>query len=207
MCEGNNTLWNTGIEANQTIVRVRKRKLHYIANVLVVSDPAKPENDGKVKLFKFGKKIFDKVYEKMHPEFPDEQAFSPFDLWDGANFKLKIRKVEGYRNYDKSEFSSQSPIADSDEKMESLWKQEYSLKEILDKKNFKTYDQLESRRAKVIGTVPQSATAESAQGSMPDLDDEESVPSQSLTPNQSTGTPVDDDDADMSFFKNLAEDK
>jgi len=207
VCEGNNTLWNTGIEANQTIVRVRKRKLHYIANVLVVSDPAKPENDGKVKLFKFGKKIFDKVYEKMHPEFPDEQAFSPFDLWDGANFKLKIRKVEGYRNYDKSEFSSQSPIADSDEKMESLWKQEYSLKEILDKKNFKTYDQLESRRAKVIGTVPQSATAESAQGSMPDLDDEESVPSQSLTPNQSTGTPVDDDDADMSFFKNLAEDK
>ena len=202
VCEGNNVLWNSGIEANQAVVRTRKRKLHYIANILVVSDPAKPENDGKVKLFKFGKKIFDKVYEKMHPEFPDEVAFSPFDLWDGANFKLKIRRVDDYRNYDKSEFAAKSPVADSDEKMEAIWKQEQSLKEFLDKKNFKPYDQLENRRAKVIGTVPQTASAEASQGKISDYDDDEpiSAPKQVSHPAQ-----VEADDEDLSFFKNLAD--
>lgn len=202
VCEGNNVLWNSGIEANQAIVRTRKRKLHYIANILVVSDPAKPENDGKVKLFKFGKKIFDKVYEKMHPEFPDEVAFSPFDLWDGANFKLKIRRVDDYRNYDKSEFAAKGPVADSDEKMEAIWKQEQSLKEFCDKKNFKPYDQLEARRAKVIGTVPQTASAESSQGKISDYDDDEPV----STPKQvSQPAQVEADDEDLSFFKNLAD--
>jgi hypothetical protein len=202
VCEGNNVLWNSGIEANQAVVRTRKRKLHYIANILVVSDPAKPENDGKVKLFKFGKKIFDKVYEKMHPEFPDEVAFSPFDLWDGANFKLKIRRVDDYRNYDKSEFAAKGPVADSDEKMEAIWKQEQSLKEFLDKKNFKPYDQLENRRAKVIGTVPQTASAEASQSKISDYDDDEpiSTPKQVSQPAQ-----VEADDEDLSFFKNLAD--
>lgn len=203
VCEGNNVLWNSGIEANQAIVRIRKRKLHYIANVLIVSDPAKPENDGKVKLFKFGKKIFDKVYEKMHPEFPDEVAFSPFDLWDGANFKLKIRRVDDYRNYDKSEFATQSPISDSDEKLESIWKQEHSLKEFLDKKNFKPYDQLETRRAKVIGTVPQTLSAEVSQEKMVS-DYEDDAPTSKPTVQAPSQMP-DEDDGDLSFFKNLAE--
>lgn len=203
VCEGNNVLWNSGIEANQAIVRIRKRKLHYIANVLIVSDPAKPENDGKVKLFKFGKKIFDKVYEKMHPEFPDEVAFSPFDLWDGANFKLKIRRVDDYRNYDKSEFAAQSPISDSDEKLESIWKQEHSLKEFLDKKNFKPYDQLETRRAKVIGTVPQTLSAEVSQEKMVS-DYEDDAPTSKPTVQAPSQMP-DEDDGDLSFFKNLAE--
>lgn len=203
VCEGNNVLWNSGIEANQAIVRIRKRKLHYIANVLIVSDPAKPENDGKVKLFKFGKKIFDKVYEKMHPEFPDEVAFSPFDLWDGANFKLKIRRVDDYRNYDKSEFAAQSPISDSDEKLESIWKQEHSLKEFLDKKNFKPYDQLETRRAKVIGTVPQTLSAEVSHEKMVS-DYEDDAPTSKPTVQAPSQMP-DEDDGDLSFFKNLAE--
>jgi len=199
VCEGNNVLWNSGIEANQAIVRIRKRKLHYIANILVVSDPAKPENDGKVKLFKFGKKIFDKVYEKMHPEFPDEQAFSPFDLWEGANFKLKIRKVDDYRNYDKSEFTAQGPVADSDEKMEALWKQEVSLQEFLDKKSFKTYDQLAARRAKVLGTSPQAATAEAVADSLPEYPDD--APKESVS---HPATVSDDDDPDLNLFKTLA---
>lgn len=200
VCEGNNVLWNSGIEANQAIVRTRKRKLHYIANVLVVSDPAKPENDGKVKLFKFGKKIFDKVYEKMHPEFPDEVAFSPFDLWDGANFKLKIRRVDDYRNYDKSEFAAQSPIADSDEKLEAIWKQEQSLKEFLDKKNFNSYNQLEARRAKVIGTVPQTLSAESSHEKM-----ESDYTDDAPTTKPTAQVASDEDDEDLALFKNLAE--
>lgn len=203
VCDGNNVLWNTGIEANQTIVRTRKRKLHYIANILVVSDSAKPENDGKVKLFKFGKKIFDKIYEKMHPEFPDEVAFNPFDLWDGANFRLKIRKVEGYRNYDKSEFAPKSEIVEGDEGKEKLWKMEVSLKEFLDVKSFKTYEQLEARRVKVLGTAPQAATAEDIAGSLPDYDS----PTNAGGNSTSTSAPVEpegDDDPDLNLFRNLA---
>ena len=115
VCEHNNRLWNSGIEANKEIVRKQKRKLNYIANVYIVSDPKHPENEGQVKLFKFGKKIFDKINEAMNPAFEDETAINPFDLWKGANFKLKIRKVDGYQNYDKSEFESASALMNDDE--------------------------------------------------------------------------------------------
>lgn len=198
LCEGNSVLWNSGIDANKKIVSVRKRKLIYVANILVVSDPAKPENDGKVKLFRFGKKIFDKVYEKMHPEFPDEEAFSPFDLWDGANFKLKIRKVEGYRNYDKSEFAGRGPVDADDAKIEAIWKQCHSLKELVSPKNFKTYDQLAARLTKVLGSAPVTTTAEQAKAPA-QLD----VPAQEPDlPAQSGG---DDEQDDLSYFQSLAD--
>jgi len=152
VCEHNSTLWNSGIEANKDIVRKQKRRLSYVANILVVSDPAHPENDGTVRLFKFGKKIFDKISEAMNPEFADETPVNPFDFWDGANFKLKIRNVEGYRNYDKSEFAEPSALFDGDDdKLEAIYKQEHSLKDFTDKKNFKPYEQLKARLDKVLG--------------------------------------------------------
>jgi len=152
VCEHNSTLWNSGIEANKDVARKQKRKLSYLANVLIVSDPSNPENEGQIKLFKFGKKIFDKITEAMNPEFADETPVNPFDLWEGANFKLKIRNVEGYRNYDKSEFADKSALLDGDDaKLEELWKKEFSLKEFTEKKQFKPYDQLKSRLDKVLG--------------------------------------------------------
>ena len=152
VCEHNNTLWNSGIDANKDVARKQKRKLSYIANVLVISDPANKDNEGQIKLFKFGKKIFDKISEAMNPEFDDEQPVNPFDLWEGANFKLKIRNVEGYRNYDKSEFADKSALYDGDDaKLEELWKKEYSLAEFVEKKQFKSYEQLKGRLDKVLG--------------------------------------------------------
>jgi len=209
VCEGNNILWNTGIESNKKIVSERKRKLSYTANILVVNDPAAPANNGTVRLFKFGKKIFDKIYEKMHPEFPDEKVFSPFDLWEGANFSLKIRKVEGYRNYDKSGFDVQSPVADDDAKLEAIWKQEHALKEFVEPKNFKSYAQLEARRVKVLGTAVQSSTAESTP--LEPEQEHEDTPPQSFAPKAANPAPVgqvaDEEDEDLSFFKNLADDE
>ena len=151
VCEHNSTLWNSGIEANKEVVRKQKRKLNYIANVYIISDPKHPENEGKVKLFKFGKKIFDKITEAMNPAFEDETAINPFDLWKGANFKLKIRKVEGYQNYDKSEFESAYPLLNDDDAMEAIWKKEYSLTEMTKESEFKTYDALKQRLDKVLG--------------------------------------------------------
>ena len=151
VCEHNSTLWNSGIEANKDVVRKQKRKLNYIANVYIVSDPKHPENEGKIKLFKFGKKIFDKISEAMNPQFADEEAINPFDMWKGANFKLKIRKVEGYQNYDKSEFDSPSALSEDDAKLEQIWKDSFSLSELVGDKEFKTYDALKGRLDKVLG--------------------------------------------------------
>ena len=151
VCEHNSTLWNSGIEANKDVVRKQKRKLNYIANVYIVSDPKHPENEGKIKLFKFGKKIFDKITEAMNPQFEDETPINPFDMWKGANFKLKIRKVEGYQNYDKSEFDSPSVLSDDDAKLEQIWKDSFSLSELTGDKEFKSYDVLKQRLDKVLG--------------------------------------------------------
>ena len=150
--EYNSTLWNSGIEANKEIARKQKRRLNYVANVYVVSDPSNPENEGQIRIYKFGKKIFDKITEAMNPEFADETPVNPFDMWEGANFKLKIRNVEGYRNYDKSEFAEKSALLGGDDaKLETLWKQEHSLKEFLDPKHFKPYEVLKARLDKVLG--------------------------------------------------------
>jgi hypothetical protein len=198
VCEHNSTLWNSGIEANKEIVRKQKRKLNYVANILVVSDPKRPENEGQIKLFKFGKKIFDKISEAMNPEFDDEKPVNPFDFWEGANFKLKIRNVEGYRNYDKSEFESPEALfGGDDEKLEELWKKEFSLKEFTDKKNFKSYEQLKSRLDKVLGfegaVTPIKSKADDEIVSK--FDDEEIL-------NKKSSIAEDDD---LDYFKSLAE--
>jgi len=187
--EYNSVLWNSGIEANKEIARKQKRRLTYISNVLIVSDPKNPENEGQIKLYKFGKKIFDKLTEAMNPQFEDEKAINPFDFWDGANFKIKIRQVEGYRNYDKSEFESPSALFDGDDaKLEALWKKEYSLKEFLDPKNFKSYDVLKAKLDKVLGLdgaapVSKTKAEDFTPRSSPDIEDEE-----------------------LDYFKSLAED-
>lgn len=149
--ELNSELWNSGIESNKEIARKQKRRLKYIVNVLVVSDPGNPENNGKVFLYSFGKKIFDKIKDLMQPQFADEEAVNPFDFWTGANFKLKIRKVEGYQNYDKSEFDKPTPVAKDDAKIEAIWKQQHSLQDFLDPKNFKAYEDLKKRLEFVLG--------------------------------------------------------
>jgi hypothetical protein len=199
VCEHNSMLWNSGVEANKEIVRKQKRKLSYMANIYVVSDPSNPENEGKVFLFKFGKKIFDKISEAMNPEFADETPVNPFDFWEGANFKLKIRNVEGYRNYDKSEFSDPSALLDGDDdKLEALWKTEYSLKEFLEKSNFKSYDQLKQRLNKALGlegVVNMKTTVESADVEPFSSDD---LDTSSIDTSSSQ-------DEDLDYFKSLAE--
>ena len=150
--EMNSELWNSGTEADKDIARARKRKLQYISNILVISDPANPQNEGKIFLYKFGKKIFDKIQEAMEPEFADEKAVNPFELWDGANFKLKVRKISGFINYDKSEFDSPSALFGGDDvQLEELWKKQYSLTAFTDPSNFKSYDELKQRLMDVVG--------------------------------------------------------
>lgn len=148
--EYNMALWETGLKANQDIVRLRKRKLHYVSNIYVVKDPANPENEGKVFLFKYGKKIFDKINDLMKPAFDDMEKVNPFDLWEGANFKLRAMRVEGYRNYDKSEFEKPSALSDDDDELEKIWKSEYSLTEIIAPDKFKSYDELKKRLDKIL---------------------------------------------------------
>jgi len=194
VCEHNSSLWNSGIEANKEIVRKQKRKLNYVANVYIVSDPKNPENEGQVKLFKFGKKIFDKITEAMNPAFEDEKAINPFDYWTGANFKLKIRKVDGYQNYDKSEFESPSPLFKDDAKIEEVWKSQHSLKLLVDEKEFKSYEDLKSRLDKVLGLTgtPVAKTT---------VDQIKESPKAVQRKVES----VDEDDDDLAYFSKLAE--
>jgi hypothetical protein len=194
VCEHNNTLWNSGIEANKDIARKQKRKLSYMANILVISDSSNPANEGQIRLFKFGKKIFDKITEAMNPEFADETPVNPFDLWEGANFKLKIRNVEGYRNYDKSEFADKSALFDgNDDKLEDLWKKEYSLKEFGEKKQFKSYEQLKARLDKVLGFEGTSVVKSKAAETTALIEDD-------VSSFDTSGT----DDGDLDYFKSLA---
>ena len=152
--EYNSKLWNSGVESDKEIARKQKRKLQYYSNIYVVEDPANRENEGKVFLYRYGKKIFDKIMEAMQPAFQDETPVNPFDFWEGANFKLKLRKVDGYWNYDKSEFADPSALFDNDEEIEALWKTEYSLADFTAPSNFKSYDELKTRLDAVLaGTV------------------------------------------------------
>ena len=152
--EYNSKLWNSGVESDKEIARKQKRKLQYYSNIYVVEDPANPQNEGKVFLYRYGKKIFDKIMEAMQPAFQDESPVNPFDFWEGANFKLKLRKVDGYWNYDKSEFADPSALFDNDEEIEALWKTEYSLADFTASSNFKSYDELKTRLDAVLaGTV------------------------------------------------------
>ena len=152
----NSRLWNSTTDDESPVrkqARAQKRKLSYISNVYVIQDQQNPENNGKVFLFKFGKKIFDKLNEAMNPQFQDEDPLNPFDLWSGANFKLKIRNVEGYRNYDKSEFESASPLLEDDEALEKVWNKQHSLSEFLDPKHFKSYEELKAKLEQVLSAT------------------------------------------------------
>ncbi len=215
--EYNRELWNSGSDKDKETVRKQKRKLSYYSNIYVVKDPANPQNEGKVFLFKFGKKIFDKILNAMQPEFEDEEPINPFDFWGGANFRLKIRKVEGYWNYDKSEFDSPSPLFDDDDALEALWKKEYSLSAIVAPDQFKSYEDLEKRLKYVLGQ-------KSARVAVQEQEDEygsyEQTPSkeesviaeleQSYARSKSPSLPKietsdeDEDDA-LSYFQRLAE--
>jgi len=151
--EYNSYLWNLSNDDNSDSrkqARAQKRRLHYISNIYIVKDPSNPENEGKVFLYKYGKKIFDKLNDLMNPQFPDEAPVNPFDFWQGANFNLKIRNVEGYRNYDKSEFSKSTPLLDDDEELEKLWKKEYPLQTFLAPENFKSFDDLKTKLNTVL---------------------------------------------------------
>ena len=210
VAEYNSILWNSGTEANKDIARKQKRRLSYIANVLVVSDPKHPENEGQVKLFKFGKKIFDKITDQMKPQFEDETPVNPFDPWTGTNFKLKIRKVEGFTNYDKSEFDSKSALFEGDDaKIEALWKTQYNLSEFIAPSNFKSYDELKAKLDLVLNlnsapeTFAPSAPAPVAEEKAPWVEE-----AKSTTPAVKTSTVSDDeDDEAMSYFSKLAADE
>tara|TARA_B100000085_G_scaffold125666_1_gene114305 strand:+ start:444 stop:1334 length:891 start_codon:yes stop_codon:yes gene_type:complete len=198
--EENTRLWNTGVESDKEIARKRKRKLSYFANILVVSDPKNPQNEGQVKLFKFGKKIFDKIAEKMSPAFDDEKAINPFDFWEGANFKLKIRKVDGYWNYDKSEFEAVTKVADSDDAIKAIWEKQYALKPFLAPDNFKTYDELKEKLIRVISGTRKTETVENV-----DLPPQTNGSVKSKPVN--TPSAGDEDDDTLSYFSKLAEDE
>ena len=200
--ELNSRLWNSGIEADKETARRQKRRLHYVANVLVVSDPGNPSNEGKVMLYKFGKKIFEKIMDAMQPDFADEKPVNPFDMWEGADFKLKIRNVEGYRNYDKSEFTTPSALYDGDDsRLEGVYSQLHNLGEFTDPKNYKSYDELKSKLMRVLG--------EEATAGAPTMKEEvqmnepatyEVVPP--ITKEEVADTSEDDDT--MSYFAKLA---
>ena len=200
--EFNTQLWNNGTDAGKETARKQKRKLTYISNIYVVKDPANPENEGKVFLYKYGKKIFDKLTAAMQPEFEDETAIDPFDFWQGANFKLKAKNVAGYRNYDSSEFTAQSPVLDDDDALEGLWKKEYSLAELVAADQFKSYEELKKRLAYVLGNKP-VRNDESFEDESEGRGSAEQVVAAATAP---TPTPAasEEDDA-LSYFAKLAE--
>ena len=201
--ELNSRLWNTGNEADKETARKQKRKLSYIANILVVSDPKHPENEGKVFLFKFGKKIFDKIMDKARPTFEDETPVNVFDLWEGADFKLRMRKVDGYPNYDQSAFQEPSVITEDEEKLLGIVNSQYKLSEFLDRKNFKTYEELSRKLASVLdnsgSSVPSAASIADDNEYEPVRQVKATAPTSKVTVASS-----DDDDDAMSFFKKIA---
>ena len=199
--EENTRLWNTGVESDKDIARKRKRKLQYYSNILVVSDPKHPENDGKIFLYKFGKKIFDKITEAMNPAFEDEKATNPFDFWEGANFKLKIRKVDGFWNYDKSEFEQISKVKTTDDEIDKVWKSQHALKPFVDPTSFKPYDELKEKLNRVL-------TGTRSTESVEDID---LPPVSNDVPTSSNRTSVEKEEKsngsdDLSYFSKLAED-
>ena len=199
--EYNSSLWNRGDAAGKAQARKQKRRLNYVSNILIVKDPAHPEKEGQVYLYKYGKKIFDKLNDMMNPEFEDEDPVNPFDLWEGANLKLKIRNVEGYRNYDKSEFDAPTAIMDDDDKLEALWKSEHSLAEFLDLKNFKSYAELKTKLYRVLGEGVDTTQADEIEDVAP-FTPNFSAPSEKEAP--VVEKPVENQDDDLDYFQKLA---
>ena len=193
VCAANNKLWNSGVESDKATVRQRKRKLSYYSNIYVVSDPKHPENEGKTFLYKYGKKIHDKILAAMQPEFQDETPVNVFDFWEGANFKLKIKTVAGFWNYDSSEFTAPAALSQDDDAMENIWKDAYSLEAFTASDQFKSYEDLQNRLNTVLGAAPAVTQAQ---------EEEEYQP----VPVATSSTPAtgDEDDA-LSYFQKLAE--
>ena len=223
--ELNSELWNTGLESNKKIASTQKRKLSYISNILVISDPANPQNEGKVFLYKYGKRIFDKIKELTHPS--DDALYEsiiPFDFWEGSNFKLRIGQVEGFRNYDKSTFEQKlvdgepvpttSPIADNDVEIEAIWNQQYALAEFVSPNNFKSYDVLKTKLDQVLGTTTATRTPakKAAVEEQMESEPEEEVPTPKATraPTPKSAEPEvedeDDEEDAVGYFSKLAED-
>ena len=202
--EHNSALWNSGVESDKEIARKQKRKLQYYSNIYVVKDSANPENEGKVFLYRYGKKIFDKIMETMQPAFPDETPVNPFDFWEGADFKLKLRKVDGYWNYDKSEFADPSALSKEYAELEEIWGKQYSLKEFTDNSNFKSYDELKKRLDVVLSgttTVGNGTEMTTSFDDSPEVSvvvDTKEEPAPTITVSE-------DDDDTMSYFEKLAE--
>ena len=211
--EYNTMLWNNGTDAGKDAARKQKRKLTYIANIYVVKDPANPANEGKVMLYKFGKKIFDKITAAMQPEFEDEEAIDPFDFWQGANFKLKAKNVAGYRNYDSSEFARQDALLEDDDAMEAIWKKEFSLEEFTNADQFKSYDDLKKRLDYVLGIkgtpkFQDQETVEQEEEFRQQNRGESNTMPQSMKEELDSLAPTksDDDDDTLSYFAALAAD-
>ena len=196
LSEYNTVLWNSGIEANKEIARKQKRRLTYIANILVIEDKANPQNEGHVRLFRFGKKIFDKVSSMSNPEFEDETSVNVFSFWDGANFKLKIRKVDGFSNYDKSEFMTPGPLFEDEGEMERVFNEQHDLEEFIDPKSFKTYDELKTRLDTVLGNIQTAAMT------APTSVENDEAPFDGGTPIPESST---SEDENLDYFKKLAE--
>ena len=212
VCEHNSGLWNSGIDANKEVARKQKRKLTYMSNIYVVKDPTNPENEGKVFLFKYGKKIFDKLTEAMQPEFEDETTIDPFDFWKGANFKLKAKNVAGYRNYDSSEFASQSALLDDDDAMEAIWKKQYSLQEFMSPAEYKSYEDLKKRLDYTLGLKGSSKVQDAEvededdyRGTAPSLTEDLRSELNNLKPSKSVSSDDEDEDDTLSYFARLAE--
>ena len=196
LSEYNSVLWNSGIEANKEIARKQKRRLTYFSNIYVVEDKANPQNEGKVFLFRFGKKIFDKISSMSNPEFEDETEVDVFNLWDGANFKLKIRKVDGFSNYDKSEFMTSAPLSEDESEMERVFGEQHDLEEFIDQKSFKTYDELKTRLDTVLGNIQTAAMT------APTSVENDEAPFDGGTPIPESST---SEDENLDYFKKLAE--
>jgi hypothetical protein len=203
--ELNNMLWNSGLESDKDLARVRKRKLTYISNIYVVSDPANPQNEGKVFLYKYGTKIFEKIQEVMKPEFQDEEPVNPFDFWKGANFRIKIRKVGGYTNYDASKFDSMTPLSGDDAQLERIWKSQHALLPFLDSSNFKSYEELKARMQEVLGGDIRGG-APTNQKTAEDIAEELVEKKPTLKQKKPVEDDVEDESDALSYFQRLAED-
>ena len=215
--ELNSRLWNTGLESDKAKARTQKRRLHYVSNILVVNDPGNPSNDGKAYIYQYGNKIFDKLMDAMQPEFEDEAPLNPFDFWEGANFKLKIRDVEGYRNYDKSEFDRQTPLSEDDTYLEEVYNKMHKLEEFTDPKSYKTYNELKAKLVSVLGEDAVGAGASSINDEVklgnstppPSMKVEEvlddAIPDFNETAEDTSSKKKDEDDT-MSYFANLVND-
>jgi hypothetical protein len=211
-CSTNSTLWNSGVDSDKEIARARKRKLSYYANVYIVSNPADPSLEGQVKIFRFGAKVFDKIKASMKPEFEDDPVIDPFDLWTGANFRLRVKQVAGYPNYDDSVFEAPSALLDGDdEKLEELWRTEHSLQELISRDKFKTPEELEKRLNYVLGSKPVTESARQQEEELESLVQSAETDimkelEDSYTRSKSSVEETDEDEDDaMAYFSKLAE--